>query len=266
MNSIVAAHKTQGCVHSVTAVALLNEQSVMSGGADGEMKQWDLRRLYSTSHPSPIPANVVPHQPGEARRGITSLSLDAAGTNLLACCTNHKLFLFRGIDRPNGCTKTPQVFRSLWTGAFHIKAVLSPDSRYIVSGSRDNAAYMWEIDRTAQPVCQSPPWVLDASDGQVSALDCTTDRETGMPRVVSALSNNTCQLWQDPSHGHSHSHSHSHSHGHCHSHSCSGASVGARPGGQGVLRSHQKAPVRSSRDTVGGAAHLRAIGNMQSKV
>jgi hypothetical protein len=97
------------------------------------------------------------------------------------------VYLYRGVGGHQGLTKPPEVMcghaavghRSgggAGGGAgggcgvgikFITKASLSPDSRFVVSGSTNRAAFVWEVNPTRQSRAPAVPWVLDNFDGHV---------------------------------------------------------------------------------------------------
>eukprot|EP00041_Stephanoeca_diplocostata_P006265 m.79396 g.79396 ORF g.79396 m.79396 type:complete len:484 (+) comp16269_c0_seq2:298-1749(+) len=184
--SILRAHA--GCTpgafeHSVTAVKFLyDNHTLASGGADGMVKLWDIRRGYTTAHRSPTPYHVLPTAPGTSNFGVTSLSLDSSGTSLLVSHWNHTLALHRGVSFMNN--GHPQLLRGHRTGNFSIRATLSDDGRFALCGSEDGKFYIWDVSQGEHGMAN--PWsvLAHANDVFVLAIDWYTDAH-GVPKLIS---------------------------------------------------------------------------------
>lgn len=184
--SILRAHTeaTPGAFeHSVTAVKFLyDNHTLVSGGADGIVKLWDIRRGYTTAHRCPAPYHVLAPAPETANFGVTSLSLDSAGTSLLVSHWNHTLALHRGVSFVHH--DNPQILRGHRTGNFSIRATLSDDGRFAFCGSNDGKFYIWDtqIGKTGT----ANPWSVAAHshDVFVLAVEWYTDGH-GVPKLIS---------------------------------------------------------------------------------
>lgn len=54
---------------------------------------------------------------------------------------------------------------------FYVKSALSPDDNYLISGSGDNNAYIWNVNMP-----QAPPMLLVGHVGEVTSVDwCPSD-------------------------------------------------------------------------------------------
>lgn len=129
---------------SVTGLVFQDEYTLISGGpGDGIIKAWDLRRCYSTLKKEPIAKYNLPYAGSSTLKGFTSLVVNASGTKLYASCMDSNIYCYNILT----FSKEPMM---VYTGAqiksFYIKSCISPDDRYLLSGSSDEKAYIWNIN------------------------------------------------------------------------------------------------------------------------
>ena len=107
--------------------------------------------------------------------GFSSLVLDSTHSRLFASCTNDNIYMY-------SCTTLQQepvcTFSGHLNSTFYVKAALSPDDLFLISGSSDNGAFIWSVTNpTAPPVC------LTGHVGEVtSVVWCPSDQ--GMVSVM----------------------------------------------------------------------------------
>uniref|UniRef100_A0A5F9D5I9 Denticleless E3 ubiquitin n=1 Tax=Oryctolagus cuniculus TaxID=9986 RepID=A0A5F9D5I9_RABIT len=129
---------------SVTVVLFQDENTLVSAGAvDGIIKVWDLRKNYTAYRQEPIASKSFLY-PGSSTRklGYSSLILDSTGSTLFANCTDDNIYMFN----MTGLKTSPvAVFNGHQNSTFYVKSSLSPDDQFLLSGSSDEAAYIWKI-------------------------------------------------------------------------------------------------------------------------
>jgi denticleless len=135
--------------HGVTALAFapFNETFFLytSGAVDGAVKLWDLRRAGAVSLPAKPISKIYPGcQEGLTDRphGISSLDVAADGSTLCVASTDSNIYLYKTglLDRGS--------FTRLCghrTSSFYIKACFSPEGNFVLSGSADSYAYIWDV-------------------------------------------------------------------------------------------------------------------------
>ncbi|KAG7305851.1 hypothetical protein JYU34_008390 [Plutella xylostella] len=124
---------------SVTALAFQDAHTLVSAGeCDGNIKVWDLRKHYSAHTRSPLPRHAIPYCGSSARRGYSALL--ARGVRLFASCMDGVVYCFN-VATYSALPERRYVGHE--SGSFYIKAALSGDGRYLVSGSSDKLAYVW---------------------------------------------------------------------------------------------------------------------------
>uniref|UniRef100_A0A8C5MMJ3 Denticleless E3 ubiquitin n=1 Tax=Leptobrachium leishanense TaxID=445787 RepID=A0A8C5MMJ3_9ANUR len=172
---------------SVTVVIFQDEHTVISAGAvDGIIKVWDLRKNYSTYKQDPVPAKLFPY-PGSSTRklGYSSLVLDPTGSNLYANCTDDNIYMFNALGLR---TDPVAVFSGHQNSTFYIKSSISPDGRFLLSGSSDHNAYIWQV---CDP--QAPPVTLQGHSQEVTSVTwCQSD----FTKIATCSDDNTVRLWR----------------------------------------------------------------------
>ncbi|OCT79388.1 hypothetical protein XELAEV_18026201mg [Xenopus laevis] len=172
---------------SVTVVIFQDEYTVISAGAvDGVVKIWDLRKNYSTYRQDPVPVKLFPY-PGNSTRklGYSSLVLDPTGTNLFASCTDDNVYMFNATGLK---TDPVSVFRGHQNSTFYIKASVSPDGQFLLSGSSDHSAYIWQVsDPLAAPIN-----LIGHCQEVTSVAWCQSD----FTKIATCSDDNTVRIWR----------------------------------------------------------------------
>ncbi|XP_072265937.1 denticleless protein homolog [Pyxicephalus adspersus] len=172
---------------SVTVVIFQDEHTIISAGAvDGIIKIWDLRKNYTAYRQDPIPAKAFQY-PGNSTRklGYSSLVLDCFGSNLFASCTDDNIYMFN----ITGTKSDPvSVFSGHLNSTFYIKSSLSPDGQFLLSGSSDHNAYIWQV---ANPL--APPMMLQGHSQEVTSV---TWCPSGFTKIATCSDDNTVRIWR----------------------------------------------------------------------
>ncbi|XP_059531281.1 denticleless protein homolog isoform X4 [Myotis daubentonii] len=172
---------------SVTVVLFQDENTLVSAGAvDGVIKIWDLRKNYTAYRQEPIASKYFPY-PGSSTRklGYSSLILDSTGSTLFANCTDDNIYMFN----MTGLKTSPvAVFNGHQNSTFYIKSSLSPDDQFLISGSSDEAAYIWKVSTPWHP----PTLLLGHSQEVTSVCWCPSD----FTKIATCSDDNTLKIWR----------------------------------------------------------------------
>ena len=130
---------------SVTGLVFQDENTLIScGPGDGLIKAWDLRRCYSTLKKEPIAKYNLPYAGSTTFKGFTNLVVDSSGTKLYASCMDSNIYCYN----IGTFSKNPvMVYTGAQIKSFYIKSCLSPDDKYLLSGSSDEKAYIWNVNQ-----------------------------------------------------------------------------------------------------------------------
>ncbi|XP_067901929.1 denticleless protein homolog [Heterodontus francisci] len=172
---------------SVTVVIFRDENTLISAGAvDGVIKVWDLRKNYTIHHQDPVPVQSFPYPGTSARkRGYSNLVLDSKGSNIFANCTDDNIYMFN----MTGLKTVPvATFSGHQNSTFYIKANLSLDDQFLLSGSTDHNAYIWKV---SDPL--HPPTVLQGHSQEVT---CVTWCPSDFSKIATCSDDNTVRIWR----------------------------------------------------------------------
>ncbi|XP_007185043.1 denticleless protein homolog isoform X1 [Balaenoptera acutorostrata] len=172
---------------SVTVVLFQDENTLVSAGAvDGVIKIWDLRKNYTAYRQEPIASKSFLY-PGSSTRklGYSSLILDSTGSTLFANCTDDNIYMFN----MTGLKTSPvAIFNGHQNSTFYVKSSISPDDQFLVSGSSDEAAYIWKVSIPWHP----PTVLLGHSQEVTSVCWCPSD----FTKIATCSDDNTLKVWR----------------------------------------------------------------------
>lgn len=131
---------------SVTGLVFQDDNTLVSCGAgDGIIKVWDLRKNYMFYKKDPLPKERIPYSGSTAKNGFSSLILDKGCTRLYANCLDNTIYCY------NLQTYNPEPVMKYvghQNSTFYIKSSLSQDGNYLISGSSDENAYIWNTNQS----------------------------------------------------------------------------------------------------------------------
>ncbi|CAK1540828.1 unnamed protein product [Leptosia nina] len=134
---------------SITGLVFQDDRSLIScGECDGSIKVWDLRKNYSVYKREPLPKHSIPYCGSSTKNGYTNLIIDDARTRLYASCMDNVIYCYN-ISTYNSLPEQRYIGHE--NSTFYIKTCLSPDSMYLVSGSSDKNAYIWNV-KYSEPI------------------------------------------------------------------------------------------------------------------
>ncbi|ELT98596.1 hypothetical protein CAPTEDRAFT_229258 [Capitella teleta] len=171
---------------SVTAVLFQDSNTLLSSGSrDGCIKAWDTRKLTSLAKSAANPVHVFPYCGPQGRaRGFSSLALDSSRTRLYANCVDNHVYVH---DCVAFTPKPVAVFGGHKVSSFFVKLSLSPNDDYLLSGSSDNQAYIWN---TQSP--QSSPILLQGHTSEVPAVAWSS---SDLGRIATTSDDCSLMVW-----------------------------------------------------------------------
>ncbi|KAI8913985.1 WD40-repeat-containing domain protein [Powellomyces hirtus] len=174
-------------VTSVRYVPSVETMLVSSGAADGLIKIWDMRSPGSYSRKdAPLPqAMSSPLEGARRAHGFSSLCLNSRGSRIYAACTDNYVYEFD----TNHLGKPIQRFSGAEyrCDTFYIKTTMSPDDRFLASGSSDHGLYIWEVDAP-----HKPPLALRAHRGEVTGVSWSKQE---LSQLASCSDDASVRIW-----------------------------------------------------------------------
>ncbi|XP_031341066.1 protein lethal(2)denticleless-like [Photinus pyralis] len=147
---------------SVTGVIFKDCNTLISCGAgDGVIKVWDIRKTYYSLDKIPTPKYSLPYSGDTLRYGYSNLLMNSNGTKLYASCLDNAIYVY------NLATYNPKpVMKYVGhkNSTYYVKACLSPDDNYILSGSSDHDGYIWNV-KNSNPLVK-----LSGHDAEVTCV------------------------------------------------------------------------------------------------
>ncbi|XP_010502769.1 PREDICTED: denticleless protein homolog [Camelina sativa] len=170
---------------SITSVLYLKDEITIAtaGAPDSALKFWDTRKLkvpFAQASPQSDPTNTKE----KGLHGIVSLSQDSSGTLLTASCKDNRIYLYNTLQLDKGPV---QSFSGCRIDSFFVRTMISPDGEYVLSGSSDGNAYIWQVNKP-----HADPTLLKGHDYEVTAVDWSPS-EIG--KVATASDDFTVRLW-----------------------------------------------------------------------
>lgn len=157
---------------------------VSCGAGDGVIKVWDLRRNYSGYKKEPLPKHSIPYPGTSTLRGYTNLVLDSTGRKLYVNCMDHKIYCYNfGVYDPQPI----MTYSGSMNSTFYIKSCLSPDDQYLISGSSDEKAYVWNVDN---------PMPLLTLSGHTREVTSVAWARTNDTRIVTCSDDARHNIWR----------------------------------------------------------------------
>ncbi|KAI8876599.1 WD40 repeat-like protein [Backusella circina FSU 941] len=130
-------------LRSVTCALFLDSgdtQVITSGSNDGAIKLWDIRAGRT---PQVIASSLFQSSTG-TKKGITDLKLDHSGTRLFSACFDNHIYMhyLSDLSQPARRYTDPE----LRLNSFDTRVSISPDDKFLLSGSESGDVYMWSVD------------------------------------------------------------------------------------------------------------------------
>lgn len=171
---------------SITGLVFQDDNTLVSCGAgDGIIKVWDLRRNYTSYKREPLPKFSIPYPGTSTFKGYTSLLIDNdQRLRLYVNCMDNNIYCYNLATY----SKEPIMrYTGLRNSTFYIKSSLSADSQYLLSGSSDEKAYIWNVNYS-QP--------LLALLGHSVEVTCVAWSHANELRLVTCSDDTRHKIWR----------------------------------------------------------------------
>ncbi|KPJ06822.1 hypothetical protein RR48_11321 [Papilio machaon] len=170
---------------SITGLVFQDDLTLLScGECDGNIKVWDLRKNYNIYKREPLPKHSIPYCGNSAKNGYTNLVIDESRVRLYASCMDNVIYCF---NVATYSAVPEQRYSGHENGTFYIKAGLSPDGLYLVSGSSDTHAYIWNV-KCSEPVVKLA--------GHRAEVTCAAWCQRGDTKIVTCSDDARHKIWR----------------------------------------------------------------------
>ncbi|KAJ8676709.1 hypothetical protein QAD02_012496 [Eretmocerus hayati] len=173
-------------VPSITGLAFQDDYTLLScSTGDGLIKVWDLRKNYTTYKKDAMPKTTLVYGGKSNNNGFTSLSVCPAGIILYASCMDNTIYAY------NIASHYPKPIAEYYgneISTFYVKTCLSPDGKYIASGSSDGMAYIWHSSRPGIPLLKL--------SGHREEVTCVSWCSVGDPKIVTCADDSCQRVWR----------------------------------------------------------------------
>ncbi|XP_021195303.2 protein lethal(2)denticleless [Helicoverpa armigera] len=170
---------------SITGLVFQDDMTLIScGECDGNIKVWDLRKNYNIYKREPLPKHSIPYCGSSTKNGYTNLIVDDTRMRLYASCMDNVIYCFN-ISTYNAMPE--QRYIGHQNSTFYIKTCLSPDCMYLVSGSSDKNAYVWNV-KYSEPVVRLA--------GHWAEVTCAAWCQLGDTKLVTCSDDARHKLWR----------------------------------------------------------------------
>ncbi|XP_024084418.1 protein lethal(2)denticleless isoform X2 [Cimex lectularius] len=171
---------------SITGIAFQDENTIFScSSGDGLIKGWDMRRLYTIRLHKPLPLVELKCPPEQKWKGFSSLAVSPCRMKLYANCVSNCMYCY---DIASYREEPIKQFEGHTVSSYYIRNAVSPDGRYVASGSTNGVAYVWSVDVPEIP--------LVLLKGHTSEVTCVDWCQSSGVKLVTASDDSTYKVWR----------------------------------------------------------------------
>lgn len=132
----------------------------------------------------PQPKYSIPYPGSSTLKGYSNLLIDSSGLRLYVNCLDNNIYCY---NLAAYSPKPIMQYVGLVNKSFYIKSSLSPDGQYLLSGSSEEKAYIWNVNNS-QP--------LVALCGHRAEVTCVAWSQTKDLRVVTCSEDARHKVWR----------------------------------------------------------------------
>ncbi|TPX44173.1 hypothetical protein SeLEV6574_g04667 [Synchytrium endobioticum] len=186
--------------HSVTAALFLPGSTMRiasAGAADGLVKIWDMRmgEVFTDISQNSVARSRLPE--GLKRpHGLTSLTMNSNGSLLFASCSDNSVHVYNSssLSQPI-CQLRADTFK---VTSFYVKTAVSPDDRFLASGSSDGGLYVWDVESYLKRDHMSKygPIILKGHTSEVTSVSWSGGGDISQQHIANASDDMTVRVWK----------------------------------------------------------------------
>ncbi|XP_032685046.1 protein lethal(2)denticleless isoform X2 [Odontomachus brunneus] len=171
---------------SITGLIFQDDFTLISCAAgDGFIKIWDIRKNYTVHKREPIAKHQIKYAGNSSRNGFSSLSLCPGRITLFASCMDHVIYAYNLSSYSHEPLGT---YYGHQNHTYYVKTCLSADGRYLASGSSDNLAYIWRINKPGRPLIKL--------SGHREEVTCISWCSVGDLKIVTCSDDSCHRIWR----------------------------------------------------------------------
>lgn len=131
-----------------------------------------------------MPKYIIPYPGNTTRNGFSNLTVDQYGVKLYANCLDNTIYCYN----IGTCNPEP-VMRYVGheNSTFYVKSTLSADGLYLLSGSSDHNAYVWNVN---------DPLPLVRLTGHTAEVTCVAWRHVGELTLITCSDDFKHKIWR----------------------------------------------------------------------
>lgn len=170
---------------SVTGLVFQDSNTLISCGAgDGCIKVWDVRKNYTVNKRDPLPKYILRYPGKSTKNGFSSIILDKSGVKLYANCLDNNIYAYNILSYDQSPVMQ---YSGHQNNSFYIKSCVSYDGNYLISGSSDQIAYIWKINKSA-PILKLT--------GHIAEVTCVAWRQNVDPLLITCSDDFSHKIWR----------------------------------------------------------------------
>lgn len=131
-----------------------------------------------------MPKYVIPYTGNTTRNGFSNLIIDQYGLKLYANCLDNTIYCYNVAT----CNPEPVMkYVGHENSTFYVKSSLSADGLYLLSGSSDHSAYVWNVNN---------PLPLIKLNGHTAEVTCVAWRHVGELALITCSDDFKHKIWR----------------------------------------------------------------------
>ncbi|KAI4490717.1 hypothetical protein M0804_003661 [Polistes exclamans] len=174
------------CTQSITSLGFQDDNSLISCAAgDGVIKVWDLRKNYTIYKKDAMPKHSMYYAGNSLKNGFSSLLICPARIKLYASCMDNVIYAYNITSYDEYPIAQ---FYGHQNSTYYVKTSLSPDGKYLISGSSDEIAYIWHTKRSGEPIVKL--------SGHTEEVTCLAWCAVGETKIVTCSDDSCHMVWR----------------------------------------------------------------------